>query len=245
MSMLKNKSEMRIKVAGICLIFCIYSCSSNSDQSPSPSNAPIETAVSDAEMKEIYTWISENHYAEAAEITQGLLGVESNSDNALLLYYHGFAHKGLFNETRDDKSRSVAISSFKKVMESDSTDQLSEQAFPILNYLSTSLYNDASNIIVEADPKTINLAEQYFSKHKYLAVYLNPEIDFTQKEIGFLLAMSTAFRKISEKSESNGEHFKSKQEDYLNNVLKLDPKNESAQYSLDVFHHNERLRNLE
>ena len=236
---------MRMKVASICLIFCIYSCSSNSDQSPNPPKAPIETAVSDAEMKEIYSLISKKHYAKAAEITQGLLETEPNSDNALLLHFHGFAHKGLFSETRDIKSRSIAISSFKKAMESDSTDQLSEQAIPILNYLSTSLYNDASNIIIEADPKTINLAEQYFYKHKDLAVYLNPEIDFTPKEIGFLLAMSTAFRKISEKSETNGEHFKSTQEDYLNKVLKLDPNNESAQYSLDVFHHNERLRNLE
>ncbi len=128
-------------------------------------------------------------------------------------------------------------------MELDSTHMLSKQAAPALNYLSTSLYNDALGIISEADLKTIQLAEDYGAKYKSLAVYLDPELDITSKEIEFLLAMSTAYRKIPEKTQSNGHPFKSEQEDYLKKVLKLDPKNETAQYSLYVMQHNEGLWN--
>jgi hypothetical protein len=112
-------------------------------------------------------------------------------------------------------------------MELDSTHMLSKQAAPALNYLSTSLYNDPLGIISEADPKTIQLAEDYVAKYKSLAVYLDPELDFTSKEIEFLLAMSTAYRKIPEKTQSNGHPFKSEQE--------------TAQYSLYVMQHNEGL----
>jgi hypothetical protein len=94
-------------------------------------------------------------------------------------------------------------------MELDSTHMLSKQAASALNYLSTSLYNDALGIISEADLKTIQLAEDYGAKYKSLAVYLDPELDITSKEIEFLLAMSTAYRKISEKTQSNGHPFKS------------------------------------
>lgn len=234
---------MNSKAAIMGLIFFICSCSSNPEQIPSHSKPEIQTAVSDAEMKEVYTLISEYRYEEAAELTQEFLEARPNMDNALLWHLDGFAHKGLFSETRDKKSRSIAISSFKKTMELDSTHKLSEQAAPALNYLSISLYNDAVDIIVEADPGTIHLADEYFSKYKSSAVFLDPQLDFTSKEIEFLLAMSTAYRKIYEKTESNKQPFKSKQEDYLNKVLILDPNNETAQYSLYVLQHNERLKN--
>ena len=94
--------------------------------------------------------------------------VDSTINNqAKTFYYKGFIYKELYkSRQKDDKNsnfRLEAIDALKKLMEIDKDKEFTESSSKMLNYLASTLYNDAARSLT---PETYELAEENFDKFK-------------------------------------------------------------------------------
>jgi hypothetical protein len=228
--------------AFLIFAFSLFSCSDQTEEDTSQPTIETTRDVSRTELKEITDLISQAQLDKASLKSKELLDQGIGLKSSLLWHLDGFANKELFKTTKENEFRSRAIFSLKNAVELDSANSITEQSIKALEYLSVSIYNDIAEIISDPDTFSIKRAENYLNEYQRTSKYFDSNsVKTSGKEIEILLAMSTAYRKLSEKSESDNFYFKAKQELCLKKVLEIDPENESALYSLSVLQYNKEL----
>lgn len=200
-------------------------------------------------IEKAYTFQTAGNHEEAAKIIDEAVQTSKGSKSEIAWHIRGFVHKDLFLDNRGtDKGsghREEAIESFRKSMELDKENKLDEQNRRALKFLAVSYFNDASDVISEYDPASIESAGKLYDDYKSILLELYPDTALNQKDIEYFLAMSTAHRKIYESDRAKYDAHWYRSNEYMDKVLDLDPQSFKAYYSKGVAFYNRGAYNLE
>jgi hypothetical protein len=200
-------------------------------------------------IRRAYIKFNEKDYQGAASDIDEVIQLKKAEQNELAWHVRGFVYKDIYiNEDQgspQSEARDIAVFSLMRSLELDIEKVLVDNNSKALKYLAASFFNDASDIIEERDPATIDYAESYFLKYKEIMDKIEKGINLDDKTSRFLLAMATAHRKIYEQDrDANSVHYDITKS-YYRRVLEFDPENFSANYSLAVLHYNSAAYQLE
>lgn len=162
------------------------------------------------------------------------------NNEAKTWYYRGFIYKELYKTNeKDDKNskyRLEAISSLGKLIEVDTDKEFTESSSKMLNYLASTLYNDAARSLTPSD---YQLAEQNYAKFRETMLLSNPNVELLPQDIKFKLALASMLNQNALQSNqldsSKIEQIKS----IYKEVIALDSNNGSANYSIGILYYNE------
>ena len=196
-------------------------------------------------IQEIYGLFQEGDYEKADSLCQNVVDQNIGSDSFLFWHLYGFVLKEKYELDKESIVRSKAIANFKTSIKLDTDHTIEEKSLQVIEYLNVSIFNEVSDLIQSNTPESLRLAEEYFREYELNMNYLDGESSaFYQQEIDYLLAMSSAFQTLAEKTEVINEDYICRQEEYLSKALKCDPENLSAQYHIFALRNNRILREI-
>ena len=144
---------------------------------------------------EAYQLRKKGDLKESAEVIDQAVATKKGMIDTKAWHVRGFIYKDIYIKVdhSDNKSeaREVAVESFKKSIEFDANNDFTVQNRKVLKYLGISYFNNASDIIRDRDPATVEEANGYYEQYKSIMLYLNPDTIMTKNDIEFYLAMST------------------------------------------------------
>jgi tetratricopeptide (TPR) repeat protein len=157
-------------------------------------------------------------------------------------YLRGFVYKSIYNKQEKGNklspSRLEALTSFKKSVSIDSSQENVQECIKNVKYLATTLYNDAAASLDSIDYKiAISNFERF--KEYYLLVDPSPAT-VKQKDIDFTLAIASLYTKIFEGDRKKTEFLKLAKEAY-NKILAQDPNNIFANYNMGILYYNQAV----
>ena len=154
-------------------------------------------------------------------------------------YYKGFIYKELYKKReKDDKNstyRLEAISSLKKLQTIDSEKEFSESSAKMLNYMASTLYNDAARSLT---PSTYKLAEDNYEKFRSTMLLSKPNVNLLPQDIKFKLALASM---LNNNAQQENKLDSAKSQEIITGykkVLELDSNNGSANYNIGILYYN-------
>ncbi|MBN4062082.1 MAG: hypothetical protein COA57_12500 [Flavobacteriales bacterium] len=160
----------------------------------------------------------------------------------LTWYYRGFIYKEIYNKheksDKESPSRVSAIQSFHKFLEMDTVGKLKESTLKSIQYLSTTIYNDAATSL---NVREYQLAVSNFENYKKYMRFVDPTKDFTDLDIQFHLVLGQVYTQVYEKDRKANQAFFNKIKDVYYYVIELDSNNLSANYNLGILYYNEAV----
>lgn len=154
-------------------------------------------------------------------------------------YYRGNIYKELYkaNESENKQSplRNIAVVSFKMSYELDNGGEVSTSTKKNLKYLASTIFNDAATSF---DTENYLLAIDNYAIYKNIIQYIEPQTNFTEKDIQFKLALATTYTQLSLKDSLNKEVYLDNVKKLYEEVLELDENNISANYNLGILYYN-------
>ncbi|TXB64376.1 hypothetical protein FRY74_11330 [Vicingus serpentipes] len=162
------------------------------------------------------------------------------SSQAKTFYYKGFIYKELYKKRqKDDKNsnfRLEAIDALKKLMETDKDKEFTESSSKMLNYLASTLYNDAARSLT---PETYELAEGNFDKFKETMKLSNPDAELISQDVKFKLALASMLNQYAQQNNALDSAKKDQIRLIYKEVLALDSNNGSAHYNVGILYYND------
>lgn len=205
---------------------------------------PVDELIRRAYMK-----FNEKDYLAAAADIDEVVSLKKGEVNELAWHIRGFIYKDIYlhedQGNMDSEARDVSVYSLLKSVELDEDQVLYINNEKALRHLAASYFNDATDVINERDPSSIDRADELYGKFRDISLHIEPDSVVKSRDIDFFLAMATAHRKIYEqKREENIAHY-DKANAYYKKVLDIDPDNWPALYSIGVNLYNKGAYNLE
>ncbi len=205
----------------------------------------LAAVVSNAQQDKVnaaYTFLQQGDLESAKTAINLAVNHPETSNDAQAWYIRGFIFKTIYN--KDEKSnkqapsRLEALSSFKKSVSIDSSQENSEENKKNIKYLATTLYNDAA---ASLDSIEFKIAVENFEKFKEYYLIVDPSrTNFLQNDIKFLLALASVYNQIFEGDRNKVEYRELAKSTY-NKVLGLDPNNISANYNMGILFYNQAV----
>ena len=157
------------------------------------------------------------------------------------LYYRGFIYKELYKsidkENKVSTYRLTAIESFTKLLTLNvDTNEFSESGAKILNYLATTLYNDAARLL---DPDNYQTAIVNYEYYRNTMLVVNPNIDLRTQDAKFKLALASMLNRPAETEKGLDSAQVNQIEKLYLEVIAIDPNNPGANYNLAILYYNE------
>jgi len=154
-------------------------------------------------------------------------------------YYRGFIYKDLFkrDEASDINSelREKSIEYFTKAYEMEKGSPFSKGCVNAIKYFAQTFYNQSATSF---NPNDYPVAVSSFERYKELTKRINPEADFTEKDIQFNLAMGSTLNRIATIDSNNADVNMAKSIECYRKVLSADSNNFSANYNLGIIYYN-------
>ncbi len=162
------------------------------------------------------------------------------SNDSRTWYYRGFIYKELYKQNQKDNKispyRNTAIESFKKAFNLNNKEgEIFESTKKNLIYLASTIFNDAA---ISFNPYDYQLAIKNYDTYKELMRFVDPNVDFTERDIQFKLALATTYTQMAAGDTSNSEERMEKVLNLYNEVLAVDSNNVSANYNMGILYYN-------
>lgn len=218
--MLKNKhiSKLLLVLASLCMALFVAA------------QTPKETI-------EAYNSYKAGDLSNAKNYIDQAVQTPGGENDALTWHIRGFIYKDLFSGDKTNKSQEVqssretAVESLKKSIQLDSKKAYYDNNYKAIKYLATSYYNDAVLIQRELNMNTIDQSLDDYLKYKETIKIIEPNADFSQKDVEFYKALATCNRKIYEVDPDNRMEYLNKALRYYAIVRKIDPNDYGANYN--------------
>jgi hypothetical protein len=164
------------------------------------------------------------------------------ANNAQNWYLRGFIYKSVYNKLEKanklSPSRLEALTSFKKSIAIDSSQENKQECIKNIKYLATTLYNDAAASLDSVDYK---IAISNFEKFKEYYLLVDPSpATIQQKDVDFTLAIASLYTKIFESDRKKLEFLKLAKDAY-NKILAYEPNNIFANYNMGILYYNQAV----
>lgn len=162
------------------------------------------------------------------------------SDKASTWYYKAFIYKDLFKRDESNEKNSAlrnkSVEFYRKSLEIEPEGTYSKSSINGLKYLAQTYYNQSA---VSFSPQHYTEAITSYEKYKEIIRSVEPESDFTEKDINFNLAMASTYGRMASMDSTNAKmHLENAKKLYID-VLALDSNNVSANYNLGIIYYNE------
>ena len=155
-------------------------------------------------------------------------------------YYRGYIYKELYKRDevsdRNSQMREKSIEFFTKSIEMKEESTFKEGCENSIKYLALTFYNESA---LAFNPDEYPIAISSYDRYKELIRSVNPDADFTEKDIQFNLAMGTTYNKIASIDTTNASTYFDKSIEYYQKVIDLDSNNFSANYNLGIIYYNQ------
>lgn len=155
-------------------------------------------------------------------------------------YYRGFIYKDLFKrdeaDNKDSQLRDQAIEYFSEALDLEPKGTYAESCKNGLKYLAQTYYNQAA---VYFGPETYTDAIGYYEKYKEINRKVNPDADFTDKDININLSLASTFSRIASQDSTKAKMFLERAKEHYQLVLDKDSNNISANYNFGIIYYNE------
>ena len=190
-----------------------------------------------------YTFLQNGNLDSARIVINEAVADAQTANDGQAWYLRGFIYKSIYNKNEKSNKQSVsrieALSSFKKSLSLDTTQENKQENIKNIKYLATTLYNDAAAALDTID---YNIAIDNFGKFKeyYLLVDSSPA-NLKQKDIEFSLAIASQYTKIFESDRKTKLEFLKLAKEAYNKVLESDPNNIAANYNMGILYYNQAV----
>lgn len=177
-----------------------------------------------------------------ANIDLAILHPETSND-AETWYIRGFVYKSIYNKqeksNKQSPARLVALASFKKSLEIDTSSENKQENIKNIRYLAASLHTDVAACLDSVEYK-IAISNFDIFKQYYPLVDPSPA-NMQQKDIEFNLAIASLYNKIYESDRKAKADFLKLEKEAYSKVLSIDPNNISANYSMGILYYNQAV----
>jgi hypothetical protein len=189
-----------------------------------------------------YTFLKSDQLDSAKSNIDAAVLHPETANNAQNWYLRGFIYKSIYNKQEKanklSPSRLEALSSFKKSISIDSSQENVQECIKNIKYLATTLYNDAAASLDSTDYK---IAISNFDKFKEYYLLVDPTpATIQQKDIDFTLAIASLYTKIFEGNRKKTEFLKLAKDAY-NKILAAEPNNITANYNMGILYYNQAV----
>jgi len=156
------------------------------------------------------------------------------------MYYKGYIYKELYKKRdkskRESAYRTTSIVSLEKVLEKDTEKEFSESTKKMLNYLASTLYNDAA---LSLNDGNYSLSKTNYNSYRQIIALIKPDADLDIQDVKFKMALaSTMGRKVNGNSTVDSLDQIMIKELYTE-VLAIDSNNANASYNIAIIYYNE------
>ena len=185
-------------------------------------------------------FIQQNELDSAKKYTDLAIQNPDLQEKQTTWYYRGYIYKTLYKkkEKTDKHSplREEAVKALKKSIALNQDEELTSSSMKMLHNLAKTYFNDAA-IAIKYD-KDAETATENFNKYKELMRIVNPNIDLTNRDIEFNLALATLYNSQDPADSTFDQAIADKAIALYMNVLALDSNNASANYNLGILYYN-------
>jgi len=154
-------------------------------------------------------------------------------------YYRGFIYKDLFkrdeSSKKDSKLREQSIEYFTKAYLMEKDGPFTKGCENAIKYFAQTFYNQSA---IAFNPTEYPIAISSYERYKELTKQVNPDVDFTEKDVQFNLAMGSTYNRIATIDTTNASTYVDKSIAYYEKVLAVDSNNFSANYNLGIIYYN-------
>lgn len=155
-------------------------------------------------------------------------------------YYKSLIYKDLYKLNEKDNKNSplrlTAVESLKKLNEVDTGKEFSESAQKMMTYLASTFYNDAARSL---NPQGYKNAENYYAKYRELMILSATDVNLTQQDVKFKLALASMINQDLEKQPKKDSIKVFEVLNLYHTVLSIDSNNGTAHYSIGIIYYNE------
>lgn len=187
-------------------------------------------------------------YYQAGSLDTARMLIDSASMNpetakeASTWYYRGYIYKDLYNQRQkaDKQSpyRLEAVRSFMKQTELDTGKTLKDNVLKNINYVATTIYNDAATSINISE---YPIAITNFDKYKEIIRKIDSTRKFNDLEIQLHSALGSIYMQIYENDREKNKAFFDKSRNSFLFVIELDSNNYTANYNMGILYYNEAV----
>lgn len=164
------------------------------------------------------------------------------SKDASTWYYRGYIYKDIYNQrdkaNKQSQIRLESVNSFLKQMELDTAKSLRENVEKNINYIATTIYNDAATSINITE---YPIAIANFDKYKQIIRKIDSTRAFTDLEIQLHSALGSIYMQIYENDREKYKDFFDKSKNSFLFVIELDSNNYTANYNMGILYYNEAV----
>ncbi len=165
----------------------------------------------------------------------------ANDGQAWLIY--AFIYKELYSKKEKGNIQSplrlIALNSFKKSLQLDTTQENTQQCINGIKYLASTLYNDNALNLNKENYKVAIKNYAIFKEYYFLADASSANVK--KFDIEFNLALSTLYTNLSEADSASKMTFFNLAKDAYTKVLAIDANNIKANYGLGVLYYNHAI----
>jgi tetratricopeptide (TPR) repeat protein len=206
----------------------------------------VTVAMAEAQQSKVsaaYSFFQKDQLDSAKACINDAVKHPETSANGQAWYLRGFIYKSVYNKQEKGNklspSRLEALTSFKKSIALDTTQENVQECIKNVKYLATTLYNDAAASLDSIDYK---IAISNFEKFKEYYLLVDPTpANIQQKDIDFSLAIASLYTKIFETDRKGKTEFLKLAKDAYNKILAVDPNNIGANYNMGILYYNQAV----
>jgi hypothetical protein len=155
-------------------------------------------------------------------------------------YYKALIYKDSYKtyekENKNSPLRITSAEALKKLTELDAENEFKESSQKMMTYLASTFYNDAARSL---SPNSYKDALNYYENYRELMKLSNSQIDLTQQDIKFKLALASMLSQDLDRQTKKDSSRVNEVKTIYQDVLKLDNENGSANYSIAIMYYNE------
>lgn len=187
-------------------------------------------------------------YYQAGSLDTAKLLIDSasmhpeTSMDASTWYYRGYIYKDIYNQReKNDKqsaTRMESVKSFLRQMELDTAGTYRENVVKNVNYIATTIYNDAATSINVSE---YPIAIANFDKYKEIIHRVDSSRKFNDLEIQLHSALGSIYMQIYENDRDKNKNFFDKARNAFLFVIELDSNNYTANYNMGILFYNEAV----
>jgi len=206
-----------------------------------------QTPVLTIEAAKLY---EQKELQRAKEKIDAAILMEDGKTDSYTWHVRGHIYKELYklidNRAHNSINREKSVDSFFKAMEYDTQDKFKQMNYNVLKtFFIPSYYNDVVNLMNNRNSQNINEIKRYYEKYREVQLRLEPNYNLDVRDINFLKAYATSYRKIIEEHRSQQAHPKnyeeelSKVRELYKAAIRIDTLDYGANYNLAINLYNE------
>ena len=161
-------------------------------------------------------------------------------------------YKVIDSRSYDSVNREKSVESFFKAMELDEEKKFYQMNFNVIKtFYIPSYYNDVVNLINKRTRANIGEIKGHYDKYRSVQLRLEPDFNLTVRDINFLKALATSYRKLVEDQRNSGYNNKTysnefqKIREFYKAAIRIDTLDYGANYNLAINLYNEAAYMIE